>query len=213
MSALLWAVLSVAAVGTWSTSMRSLRRRQLVARRLSLLDEGPELSGPRFEGLRTAWREGLAHLRQGLAAVMIRPDRRRVAIARSVSPLLDRIVCRMAAGMSFDSAVGAVVREHAGRHGALKAELSVYLQETRLGHAPREALIALSRRCGTPELDRIIGVMLMGRDPLTLRAQLLEVALALHAESEGRRPGPTALLWVIAVTCYVPALFLVWSGR
>lgn len=213
MSLLLWTVLSVAAVGTWSTSMRGMRRRQLVARRLSLLDDGPELSGARFEGIRMAWLDGLSALRQALVARMSRRDRRRLAIGRSVSPLLDRIVCRMAAGMSFDSAVGAVVREHPGEHKVLKAELMAYLQEVRFGHAPREALIALSRRSGAPELDRVVGVLLMGRDPLTLRMQLLECALSLHADSQGRRMGPSMWLWAIAIACYGPALLLVWSGR
>ncbi|HEY9857117.1 MAG TPA: hypothetical protein V6D05_15340, partial [Stenomitos sp.] len=178
MSALLWTVLSVAAVGTWSTSMRAVRRRQLVARRLSLLDDGPTLSGPRFSGLSFGWHEGWASLRRELAASLSRADRRRWILARSVSPLLDRIVCRMTSGMSFDSAVGAVIREHPERDRLLKAELLVYLQETRLGLSPREALLALSRRCGVPALDRVVGAVLTGRDPLSLRAQLLECAMS-----------------------------------
>ncbi len=213
MSVLLWTALSVAAVGTWGTSMRAMRRRQLVARRLSLLDDGPDLVGPRFEGLRLAWVDGLAQLRRAGTWRWSPQDRRRRTLSRSVAPLLDRIVCRMAVGMSFESAVGAVVREHPQEHRLLKAELMVYLQETRLGHAPREALIALSRRCGVPELDRVVGTLLMGRDPVTLREQLLACALGLHAEVERRQLPPSVILWAIALACYVPALLLVWSGR
>lgn len=213
MSALLWAVLSVAAVGTWSTSMRAVRRRQLVARRLSLLDDGPELAGPRWEGIRTAWLAGWDQVRQSLLASLTRADRRRWAIARSVSPVVDRVVCRMAAGMSFESAVGAVVREHPRRHRALKAELLVYLQDTRLGHPPREALLALSRRCGVPELDRVVGVLLMGREPFTLRARLLECALGLHADQAQKRGGAVGLVWAIALLFYLPAVIAVWMLR
>lgn len=213
MSALLLTVLSVVAVGTWSTSMRALRRRQLVARRLSLLDDGPDLAVPRFGGLKFGWSEAWTRLRQDLAASWSRADRRRWALARSVSPLLDRIVCRMASGMSFDSAVGAVIREHPERDRLLKAELWTYLQETRLGHSPREALLALSRRCGVPELDRVVGAVLTGRDPVTLRTQLLECALSLHRE-EGRRSGRVVVqLLAIALCTYGPALLLVWLGR
>lgn len=212
MSALLLAVLSVAAVGTWSTSMRALRRRQLVARRLSLLGEEPDLAAPPFEALRAAWLDVAARLRRGLAAAWSPADRKSRAIARSVSPLLDRIVCRMAAGMAFDSAVGAVVREHPRAHRAIKEELLVYLQETRLGHAPREALLSLSRRCGVPELDRVVGALLMGRDPAVQRALLLECALALHAR-RGRQGSAEGWLWAIALVCYLAALLLVWGAR
>lgn len=212
MSALLWAVLSVAAVGTWSTSMRALRRRQLVARRLSLLEDGPELSVPHFEGLWRAWSEAWAQLKREIAPSLSRADRRRGVMARSVSPLLDRIVCQMAAGMSFESAVGAVIREHPRRDRLLKAELWTYLQEMRLGHPPREALLALSRRCAVPELDKVVGAVLMGRDPITLRTQLLECALGLHGE-EARRWGGGARLLAIALLSYGPALILLWLGR
>lgn len=213
MSALLLAVLSVAAVGTWSTSMRVLRRRQLVARRLSLLDSGPEFAAPPLAGLWTAWLEGWSHLGRQVAATWSRADRRRWRMARSVSPVLDRLLCRMAAGMSFDSALGAVVREHPGRDRLLKAELFTYLQETRLGCSPREALLALSRRSGVPELDKVVGAVLMGRDPVSLRERLLECALALHAEEARRRGAEVALVVAIALLSYGPALFLVWLGR
>lgn len=212
MSTLLLAVLSVAAVGTWGTSVRAIRRRQLVARRLSLLDEEIDLAGSRLEGIRSAWRDGLTRLQRGLVASFSRADRRRREIARSVSPVLDRIVCRMHAGMSFESAVGATVREHPRRHRALKAELLVYLQETRIGHSPREALLCLSRRCGVPELDRVVGALLMGRDPVTQRGQLLACALALHARRE-RWDGAVGWHWAIVFFFYLSALILVWTAR
>lgn len=276
MLAIVLTILSIAAGVAVLAFERALRRRRVVARRLGLLEDGPELGGrtsrrallgtwisetfePRkiWRGVaRTARRSlSVTLMMAGLAATLGigygwwltdrsgstwgvvgggslallgwyllggylegRAQRRKEALAWSVPAILDRIVCLVEVGVSFESALGAVVRDRAKGDRALKAELFRYMQETRLGHTRQEALVALAQRCDVPELHRMVGAVLASRDDAAaLRAQLRECALALQGEwlkkKRERAKRAITLMLGIIVTCFGPLMAIALGAR
>lgn len=101
--------------------------------------------------------------------------RRRVRIARALPDWLDTVACYLQVGMPFESAVGMAIRARTSLGKDLKDEWFRYLQDTRLGIARNEALLALARRCDCEEMHRVIGAVLAASDD---RASLAE---SMHA--------------------------------
>lgn len=64
---------------------------------------------------------------------------------------LCHVACMLQAGLSLESAIGAVVLRP-GKRGRLEQELFALLQEVRSGSPPHAAALALAVRCDVPEL-------------------------------------------------------------
>lgn len=86
--------------------------------------------------------------------------RRSEAIVATLPDMLDHLTSCIESGLSLDGAIQRIVA-HPGEHGReLKQEFACYLSDMRLGQSRSEALLDLSRRCDSEELQGIVAAML-----------------------------------------------------
>ena len=97
---------------------------------------------------------------------------RKEEIRREMPDVLDLLCVSVQAGMGFDGAMGKVT---AKMHGPLIEECDRLLQELRMGVTRRNALLRLSERCGTEEMQLFTAALIQAEKLGVGLAQVLEV--------------------------------------
>ena len=109
--------------------------------------------------------------------------RRRKALVRPLPEVIDLLSLCVGAGLDFLVAINKVVEVMAAQRrgalqGALIEELSAVSQEVRLGKRRSEALKAMARRAGVPEISSFVRTLVQAD---RMGTPIIE-ALAIHAE-------------------------------
>jgi tight adherence protein C len=140
--------------------------------------------------------------------------KRKKEIVRALASTVDMIQLSVEAGLTFDGAIAQVVTR---RHNALGDEFRRLLLEFQMGRPRKDAQRELARRCGVPEIGRLMNVV-MQADALgaPLAKALADLSVELrtkrrqHAE-EIARTAPIKMLFPM-VGLIFPALFVVIIG-
>ncbi len=144
----------------------------------------------------------------------LRIDDRRGRITRDLPDALDLIVVCVEAGCSLESAIAKVTE---ATQGPLADEFAQMLNEVGLGRSRREALHAMSERCGSPDLQTFVAAVIqadqMGVNigtALRVQADAMRVRRRQRAE-ELIAKAPVKMLFPMAAFIF-PALFVVIAG-
>ncbi len=140
--------------------------------------------------------------------------RRRAEIVRELPDLLDVLGAGLTAGAGVDYALRLVGER---LPGPLAGEIRRCWSELDLGVPRREALQGLARRCGTPEVEWLVQVLVDGLQlgvPLTqelaAHARDLRLARRHRAREEAARNAP--LITLVTATVLVPGILLLVLG-
>jgi tight adherence protein C len=142
-----------------------------------------------------------------------RVARRRALVLMELPTILDMLTLATSAGMAIEQALEEVARQSTG---VVARELRVVARELALGQRRNlpEALVSLSERLGTPEVDHVFGRMsatyeqgLPLGQTLPAQAQALRERQRLHVAEEGGKAAVRMLLPVAVLI--LPALFVV----
>jgi tight adherence protein C len=141
-------------------------------------------------------------------------QRRKKDIIRTLPSTVDMITLSVEAGLTFDGAIAQVVSR---RHNALGDEFRRLLLEFQMGRPRKDAQRELARRCGVPEIGRLMNVV-MQADALgaPLAKALADLSLELRTKrrqkaEEIARTAPIKMLFPM-VGLIFPALFVVIIG-
>ena len=140
--------------------------------------------------------------------------RRKKDIIRALPSTVDMIALSVEAGLTFDGAIAQVVTR---RRNSLGDEFRRLLLEFQMGRPRKDAQRELARRCGVPEIGRLMNVV-MQADALgaPLAKALADLALELRTKrrqkaEEIARTAPIKMLFPM-VGLIFPALFVVIIG-
>jgi tight adherence protein C len=92
--------------------------------------------------------------------LQIKIAKKKEAIFKGFPDALDLMVVCVEAGMGLDSAITRVANEMASTNKVLSEELTIYNLEMRAGKLRRDALKNLSMRCGVPEVDNLVTLLI-----------------------------------------------------
>ncbi|MCK5708569.1 MAG: type II secretion system F family protein [Candidatus Aureabacteria bacterium] len=133
-------------------------------------------------------------------------------LSRELPYVLDLLTISVEAGLDFVMAIVRVIEK--GKAGPLRHELSVMLQQMKLGKRRREALQDMSERNNHPDLKTICASMIqadqMGSSLgpiLRIQSDLLRRKRMLRAEKVAQQ-APVKMLMPL-IGCIFPAVFLV----
>lgn len=144
-----------------------------------------------------------------------RAERRRQAVLRALPDTIDLLTLVVEAGVGFDAAVSRVVER--GRPGPLRDGLTRYLQETRMGHARKDALKATAERIDLPDFTSFVTAVIQTEQMgaamgPTLRAQAQALrSRRTQAVEKKAQEAPIKLLFPLMVFI-LPTVFLVLFG-
>lgn len=139
---------------------------------------------------------------------------RQASIQKDLPDVLDLVTVSVEAGLSFDGALAKLAEK---MHGCLVDEFSRVLQEIRMGLTRKDALKAMSARCGNNDLSLFVTALVQA-DQLgvsigsILRVQALAIRQNRRQQIEQHaNKAPIYMLFPLVV-CIFPSLFIVILG-
>jgi tight adherence protein C len=143
-----------------------------------------------------------------------RIKKRQKAILLALPSALDLLTISVEAGLSFDSALTRVVEKY---NNPFSRELSIMLNEVRLGRPRLEALDDVARRCKVEELSNFIQAIIQSEqlgvgvaNVLRIQSEEIRRKRRQRAEEQGQK-APLKMLFPM-VGCIFPTLFIVLLG-
>lgn len=143
-----------------------------------------------------------------------RIKKRQKEILLALPSALDLLTISVEAGLSFDSALTRVVEKY---NNAFSRELSIMLNEVRLGRPRLEALDDVGRRCKVEELSNFIQAIIQSEqlgvgvaNVLRIQSEEIRRKRRQRAEEQGQK-APLKMLFPM-VGCIFPTLFIVLLG-
>ncbi|MBI2892709.1 MAG: type II secretion system F family protein [Deltaproteobacteria bacterium] len=141
--------------------------------------------------------------------------RRHKAVGRELPYALDLLTLSVEAGLDFASAVGTVVQR--GMKGALHEELSIMLNEIRMGKTREEALRNLGNRVGLTALTQFVSNLIQADRMGTSLGKVLRIQATqmridrTHRAEKLAGEAPVKLLFPL-ILCIFPTVFLILFG-
>lgn len=155
-------------------------------------------------GVATGWSLPMSIVRR-------RADRRLDQVEQDLPELIDLLVVTVEAGLGFNGSVDVAAKRF---HGPLRDELSLTLQEQRLGLPTNDALTNLLNRCPTPSMRSFVRSVLQGETlGVSIGAIMRNLAVDMRkrrrqsAEERAQR-APVKMLFPL-VFLLLPSLFVV----
>jgi tight adherence protein C len=143
-----------------------------------------------------------------------RIKKRQKEILLALPSALDLLTISVEAGLSFDAALTRVVEKY---NNAFSRELSIMLNEVRLGRPRLEALDDVGRRCKVEELSNFIQAIIQSEqlgvgvaNVLRIQSEEIRRKRRQRAEEQGQK-APLKMLFPM-VGCIFPTLFIVLLG-
>jgi tight adherence protein C len=143
-----------------------------------------------------------------------RIKKRQKEILLALPSALDLLTISVEAGLSFDAALTRVVEKY---NNAFSRELSIMLNEVRLGRPRLEALDDVGRRCRVEELSNFIQAIIQSEqlgvgvaNVLRIQSEEIRRKRRQRAEEQGQK-APLKMLFPM-VGCIFPTLFIVLLG-
>ncbi|HVC05744.1 MAG TPA: type II secretion system F family protein [Candidatus Acidoferrales bacterium] len=143
-----------------------------------------------------------------------RIKKRQKEILLALPSALDLLTISVEAGLSFDSALTRVVEKY---NNAFSRELSIMLNEVRLGRPRLDALDDVGRRCKVEELSNFIQAIIQSEqlgvgvaNVLRIQSEEIRRKRRQRAEEQGQK-APLKMLFPM-VGCIFPTLFIVLLG-
>lgn len=139
---------------------------------------------------------------------------RRRVIAKALPDVLDLLCVSVEAGLGFDGSIQKVAEKFPGPVGA---EFGIYLRDVRLGQGRDVALRALAARCGVPELQTTVAVVIQAERLGASLARVLRVqsdelrVRRRQAAQERAMQIPVKLIFPLVLFIF-PAIFVVLLG-
>ena len=146
-----------------------------------------------------------------LSILRVRGDRRVAQIEYDLPELIDVLIVTVEAGLAFNSSLQLAAQR---LHGPLAEELSLALQEQRMGLSTQQALTNMLERCDTPSVRSFVRSILQGE---SLGVSIGDIMRNLARETRLRRrqnaeeraqKAPIKILFPL-VFLILPALFVV----
>jgi len=139
---------------------------------------------------------------------------RRKQIQRALPDALDLLTISVEAGLAFDAAVVRVVEKF---HNALTDELNQVSIESKLGRPRLEALDAMGRRCGVPDLHNFVQAIIQSEQmgvgiARILRLQSDEIRRKRRQYAQEKAAQATLKMLLPMVGCIFPTLWIVLLG-
>lgn len=141
-------------------------------------------------------------------------SKRNKEIHQQMPEMMDLLSVSVSAGLGFDQALGYVVQKS---EGALFDEIAIAQREISLGRTRREALSALSDRCGDLEMKTFVSAVLqadeMGasmQNVLQIQADTIRLAHKQAVEESAQKLSVKMLFPL--VVCIFPVILLVLMG-
>jgi tight adherence protein C len=139
---------------------------------------------------------------------------RRKIIAKALPDVLDLLCVSVEAGLGFDGAMQKVAEKFPG---PVAAEFGGYLRDVRLGQGRDVALRAMAQRCGVPELQTTVAVVIQAERLGASLARVLRVqsdelrVRRRQAAQERALQIPVKLIFPLVLFIF-PAIFVVLLG-
>jgi tight adherence protein C len=139
---------------------------------------------------------------------------RRKVIAKALPDVLDLLCVSVEAGLGFDGAMQKVAEKFPG---PVAAEFGGYLRDVRLGQGRDVALRAMAQRCGVPELQTTVAVVIQAERLGASLARVLRVqsdelrVRRRQAAQERALQIPVKLIFPLVLFIF-PAIFVVLLG-
>jgi len=149
-----------------------------------------------------------------LAMLDMKAAQRRKSILRDLPDALDLLTVSVEAGLSFDGALAKLTEKS---RGPLADEFSRLLNEVRVGMPRREALAAMARRCGVPELSTFTAAVIQADQLGVSIGNVLRVQAATVREKRRQRvqeaamKAPIKMLFPLVFFIF-PTIFIVLLG-
>jgi tight adherence protein C len=146
-----------------------------------------------------------------MSIVRRRGDRRLAQVEHDLPELIDLLVVTVEAGLGFNGSLNVAAKRF---HGPLRDELSLTLQEQRLGLPTNDALTNLLNRCPTPSMRSFVRSVLQGETlGVSIGAILRNLAVDMRkrrrqAAEERAQRAPVKMLFPL-IFLLLPALFVV----
>ncbi len=139
---------------------------------------------------------------------------RRKRIQHALPDALDLLTISVEAGLAFDAAVVRVVEKF---HNALTDELNQVTLESKLGRPRLEALDAMGRRCGVPDLHNFVQAIIQSEMmgigiARILRLQSDEIRRKRRMYAQEKAAQATLKMLLPMVGCIFPTLWIVLLG-
>jgi tight adherence protein C len=155
-------------------------------------------------GVATGWSLPMSIVRR-------RADRRLEQVEQDLPELIDLLVVTVEAGLGFNGSLNVAAKRF---HGPLRDELSLTLQEQRMGLPTNDALTNLLARCPTPSMRSFVRSVLQGETlGVSIGAIMRNLAVDMRkrrrqsAEERAQR-APVKMLFPL-IFLLLPALFIV----
>lgn len=155
-------------------------------------------------GVATGWSLPMSIVRR-------RGDARLAQVEHDLPELIDLLVVTVEAGLGFNGSLNVAAKRF---HGPLRDELSLTLQEQRLGLPTNDALTNLLNRCPTPSMRSFVRSVLQGETlGVSIGAILRNLAVDMRkrrrqAAEERAQRAPVKMLFPL-IFLLLPALFVV----
>ncbi len=139
---------------------------------------------------------------------------RRKIIGKALPDVLDLLCVSVEAGLGFDGAMQKVAEKFPG---PVAAEFGGYLRDVRLGQGRDQALRAMAQRCGVPELQTTVAVVIQAERLGASLARVLRVqsdelrVRRRQAAQERALQIPVKLIFPLVLFIF-PAIFVVLLG-
>jgi tight adherence protein C len=139
---------------------------------------------------------------------------RRKVIGKALPDVLDLLCVSVEAGLGFDGAMQKVAEKFPG---PVASEFGAYLRDVRLGQARDTALRAMAGRCGVPELQTTVAVIIQAERlgaslARVLRVQSDELRVRRRQQAQERALQiPVKLIFPLVLFIF-PAIFVVLLG-
>jgi tight adherence protein C len=146
-----------------------------------------------------------------MSIVRRRGDRRLAQVEHDLPELIDLLVVTVEAGLGFNGSLNVAAKRF---HGPLRDELSLTLQEQRLGLPTNDALTNLLNRCPTASMRSFVRSVLQGETlGVSIGAILRNLAVDMRkrrrqAAEERAQRAPVKMLFPL-IFLLLPALFIV----